>query len=112
MNSCIYIYSFCCVEYMCMGILNLFIYNIIYRLYKLVFLIERKYQKLCDYIDKGFKQEIRVQKIYICFLENKVLEVIEIKYQVVFFLQEMFILDVEISLFLKLVVNGRYVLVG
>jgi hypothetical protein len=39
------------------------------------FSLERKYQKPYDYIDKGPKQEIRIQEIHICFPENKELEV-------------------------------------
>lgn len=112
MNSCIHIHSFCCAEHMCMGILNLLIHNTTYRSHKSVSSIERKYQKPCDYIDKGSKQEIRAQKIHICFPENKVLEATETKHQVVFPLQEMFTSDVETSSFSKPAVNGRYVLVG
>lgn len=34
--------------------------------------VERKYQEACDYIDKGSKQEIRAQEIYISFPENRI----------------------------------------
>ena len=69
---------------MCMTILNLLICNTTYRSQRSVSSIERKYQKPCDYIDKGPKQEIRAQEIHICFPENKESGAPETKHQVVF----------------------------
>lgn len=56
---------------------------------RVLFSLERKYQKPYDYIDKGPKQEMRIKEIHICFPENKELEARN-KQQVVFPLQEMY----------------------
>lgn len=97
---------------MCMDILNLLICNTTYTSQRSVSSIERKYQKPCDYIDKGLKQEIRAQEIHICFPENKELDATETKYQTFFPLEEMLRSAMETSTFSKPAVNGRYVTEG
>lgn len=54
-----------------MCILNLLIHYATHRSKRSVSSIERKYQKPCDCIDKGPKQDIRAQEIHISFPENK-----------------------------------------
>lgn len=80
MSTCIHSHSFVVLNAMCVGILNQLTHNTTYRSQSSVSSIERKYQKPCDYIDKGPKQEIRAQEIHICFPENKELEATETKH--------------------------------
>lgn len=109
MNTCIHSHSFCCAECYVCGYFKSTYPQYHIQITSSVSSIERKYQKPCDYIDKGPKQEIRAQEIHICFPENKELEATETKHQVVFPLQEMFKPALETSKFSKPVVNGRHV---
>lgn len=76
MSTCIHSHSFCCVE---CYVLEYFKSTYPQSPQSSVSSIERKYQKPCDYIDKGPKQEIRAQEIHVCFPENKELKDTETK---------------------------------
>lgn len=109
MSTCIHSHSFCCAE---CYVLGYFKCTYPQSPQSSVSSIERKYQKPCDYIDKGPKQEIRAQEIHVCFPENKELKDKETKYQVVFPLEELFKSALDTSIFSKPAVNGKYVVVG